>query len=152
MPTQVTFGHLATPPKTSVNLLVIDDAVIHSTIIARIGDKTGFKTKTAASYEEAVKQLREQAFDCITLDLGLGRHAGVEVLRHLATLGYKGTVIIISGAEKYVCDETVKIGRELKLNLCDPIQKPVDLKLLRELLIELKNKAYLNKLALLATS
>lgn len=147
----VTFGRLATPPKTSVSLLVIDDAVIHSTIIARIGDKTGFKTKTAASYEGAVKQLGEQSFDCITLDLGLGRHAGVEVLRHLATIGYKGTVVIISGAEKYVCDETVKIGRELKLNLCDPIQKPVDLKFLRELLIELKNKADLKKLALAAS-
>ena len=145
--TAATFGRLKPAPNAPVSLLVIDDAVIHSTIISRIGEKTGFQPKTAASYEEAVKQLGERSYDCITLDLGLGRHAGVEVLRHLATTGYKGPIIIISGAEKFICDETVKIGRELKLNLCDPIQKPVDLKFLRELLTQQKKKADLSKLA-----
>src|SRR5664280_2035548 len=65
----------------SNRLLVIDDANIHRMILCRIGEKVGFETTGAASYEEAAKLLRENEFDCITLDLSLGDRAGVEVLQ-----------------------------------------------------------------------
>ena len=132
MASTATFGRLAPAPTSwPASLLVVDDAVIHSTIIARIGDKTGFQTKTAASYEEAVKLLGENSFDCITLDLGLGRHAGVEVLRHLATLECKAPIIIISGSDPTIAQETAHFARSLKLNIRESVPKPVDLALLR---------------------
>lgn len=115
-------------------LLVIEDALIHSTIIGRIAGKIGFTTMTASSFEDACKVLSACQFDCITLDLGLGEHVGVEVLRYLSTIRCRAQIIIISGSEKTVFDEAVRIGKALDLNICEPVPKPIDLKALREML------------------
>ena len=42
------------------SLLVIEDALIHRTIISKIGDKVGFLTRTASSVEAAEALLRTQ--------------------------------------------------------------------------------------------
>ena len=55
----------------------------------------------AASYDEAAKLLRENQFDCITLDLSLGERAGVEVLHLLSVINSQAPIIIISGAERH---------------------------------------------------
>jgi DNA-binding NtrC family response regulator len=131
----------------SNRLLVIDDANIHRMILCRIGEKVGFETVGAASYDEAAKLLRESQFDCITLDLSLGERAGVEVLHLLSVINYQAPIIIISGAEHTVCEETLKIGKSLNLNLCTPVPKPVDLSALRELLVHIGQQVNLQKLA-----
>src|SRR5476651_210091 len=133
--------------KMSNRLLVIDDAGVHRTILCRIGEKAGFETVGAASYQEATKLLRESEFDCITLDLSLGERAGVEVLHLLSTIKFQAPIIIISGSKDIVREETVKIGKSLNLNLTTPVPKPVDLSVLRELLTRIGQKADLQKLA-----
>jgi DNA-binding response OmpR family regulator len=131
----------------SNRLLVIDDASIHRVILCRVGEKVGFESVGAASFEEAAKLLRESQFDCITLDLSLGDRAGVEVMHLLSVLKCQVPIIIISGSENTIRDETLKIGKSLNLNLCTPVPKPVDLAALRESLVLIGQKADLNKLA-----
>jgi len=75
--------------------------------------------------------VQESTFDCITLDLSLGPHAGVEMLRHLWVIGCKVPIIIISGCDEVVCSETLKVAESLKLNVWQSIPKPVDLAVLR---------------------
>jgi len=129
------------------SLLVIEDAVIHSTIISRIAEQTGFSTTTAQSFDAAAVLLRQRKFDCVTLDLGLGEHAGAEVFRVLSDVASKAPIVIISGSEQDVCDATVKIGKSLNLNIWGPIRKPVDLKALRLMLAKIKTEMRLEKLA-----
>jgi CheY-like chemotaxis protein len=131
----------------SNRLLVIDDANIHRMILCRIGEKVGFETTGAASYDEAAKLLRENEFDCITLDLSLGERAGVEVLHLLSVIKCQAPIIIISGSEDTVCEETFKIGKSLDLNLSTPVPKPVDLSVLREQLTRIGKQVNLQKLA-----
>lgn len=131
----------------SNRLLVIDDANIHRMILCRIGEKVGFETVGAASFDEAAKLLRENEFDCVTLDLSLGERAGVEVLHLLSVIKSQAPTIIISGAEHTVCEETLKIGKSLNLNLCTPVPKPVDLATLRESLAHIGQQVNLQKLA-----
>lgn len=131
----------------SNRLLVIDDSNIHRMILCRIGEKVGFETVGAASFDEAAKLLRENVFDCVTLDLSLGERAGVEVLHLLSMIKYQGPIIIISGSEDTVCEETVKIGKSLNLNLGTPVPKPVDLAVLREQLTRIGKQVKLQKLA-----
>jgi DNA-binding NtrC family response regulator len=131
----------------SNRLLVIDDSNIHRMILCRVGEKVGFETVGAASFAEAAKLLRESNFDCITLDLSLGDRAGVEVLHLLSVLKYEAPIIIISGSESVVCDETVRIGKSLDLNLYAPMPKPVDLAALRESLVRIGKQVNLRKLA-----
>jgi two-component system, chemotaxis family, chemotaxis protein CheY len=133
--------------KDPSSLLIIEDTLIHSTIIGRIADKVGFTVTTARSFEDACRALGAQQFDCITLDLGLGEHVGVDVLRHLSTIRCKARIIVISGSENDVCDETVRIGRALELNICESVPKPIDLKVLRETLAHIRMQSQLRKLA-----
>lgn len=129
------------------SLLIIEDAPIHSTIIAHIADRTGFATTIASCYEEACDLLQTRQFDCITLDLGLGAHVGAEVLNQLAKLRCMARIVIISGSERAICDETMQIGRSLGLNICEPVPKPIDLKALREMLEHIRTRSRLEKLA-----
>ena len=126
-------------------LLVIDDDHLHCMIICRIAAKAGFAALAAASYEEAAKLTQEATFDCITLDLSLGAHAGVEMLRHLWVLRCKAPIIIITGCDDAVCRETLRVGKSLNLNVWEPVPKPVDLAMLRcsleRLRAELENAA-----------
>ena len=112
-------------------LLVIDDANLHLSIVSRIATQAGFATTGASSVDEASKLLRQRTFDCITLDLSLGEHSGVEVLKLLAEMKCRTPIIVVSGSEDSVREETIKIGNFLDLNLCAPIPKPINLAILR---------------------
>ena len=112
-------------------LLVIDDANLHLSIVSRIATQAGFVTTGASSVDEASKLLRQRTFDCITLDLSLGEHSGVEVLKLLAEMKCRTPIIVVSGSEDSVREETIKIGNFLDLNLCAPIPKPINLAILR---------------------
>jgi CheY-like chemotaxis protein len=132
---------------THHSLLVIEDALIHRTIIAKIGDKVGFVTRSASSVEAAEALLRTHEFDAITLDLALGEHVGLEVLRLLAELKSRSPIIIISVSDDAVLEETCRIGRSLELNIWKPLRKPIDLRLLREMLEQIRLYSGLQKIA-----
>lgn len=132
---------------THHSLLVIEDALIHRTIISKIGDKVGFVTRSASSVEAAEALLRTHEFDAITLDLALGEHVGLEVLRLLAELKSRSPIIIISVSDDAVLEETCRIGRSLDLNIWKPLRKPIDLRLLREMLEQIKLSSGLQKTA-----
>lgn len=132
---------------THHSLLVIEDALIHRTIISKIGDKVGFVTRSASSVEAAEALLRTHEFDAITLDLALGEHVGLEVLHLLAELKSRSPIIIISVSDDAVLEETCRIGRSLDLNIWKPLRKPIDLRLLREMLEQIKLSSGLQKTA-----
>jgi two-component system, chemotaxis family, chemotaxis protein CheY len=119
-------------------LLVIDDDNLHRMIICRVAAKAGYLPAGAATYEEAAQLAQDNAFDCITLDLSLGEHAGVELLRHLWVVGCKATVIIISGCDDATCGDSKRIAESLKFKVWESIPKPVNLAVLRDSLERLK--------------
>jgi DNA-binding response OmpR family regulator len=115
-------------------LLVIEDTPLHLTILAKIAAQEGFTVTTADSFACASKLLGEIAFDCITLDLSLGERSGIEVLRLLSQMNCPTPIVVISGSEHSVREETLKMGKAFRLNLCEPVPKPIDLAALRILL------------------
>ncbi len=128
------------------SLLVIEDALIHSNIIGRIAGKAGFAATSARSYEEACAILNARQFDCITLDLGLGPHVGLDVLRYLAALRCAAQIVIVSQSDRDTCDDMVQLGRALDLNVHVFVQKPIDIGLLRDTLEHIRTRAVLQKL------
>lgn len=123
---------------TSRRLLVVDDDNLHRMIICRVAAKAGYYPAGAATYDEAIQLVQDNTYDCITLDLSLGPHAGVEMLRHLWVIGCKTPIVIISGCDDATCSESAKIAESLKLNVWESIAKPVDLAVLRDCLERLK--------------
>lgn len=128
-------------------LLVIDDATLHLSIVSKIATQAGFATTGASSVGEAAKLLRERTFDCITLDLSLGEHSGIEVLKLLAEMKCRTPVIVVSGSEDSVREETIRIGHFLDLNLCAPIPKPINLAILRGTLMQIADGIQKQRLA-----
>ncbi len=118
-------------PGAAPRLLVIDDDNLHRMVICRVAAKAGYAPAGAASYEEAARLVQESTFDCVTLDLSLGEHAGVEMLRHLWVIGCKAPIILVSGCDKLTCLESVKVAKSLNLNIWEAMPKPVDLGVLR---------------------
>ncbi|MGB7254211.1 MAG: response regulator [Xanthobacteraceae bacterium] len=142
MPGQPATTELNAEPVQSVKnpstVLIIEDMPVHGVIIGHIARKVGFVTTEAHSYEDACKIVDARQFDCITLDLGLGEHVGLDVLRYLSTIRCKAQIIVISQSDKDVCDDMVELGRALELNVCDCVPKPMDLDALRETFVRIR--------------
>jgi CheY-like chemotaxis protein len=116
-------------------LLVVDDDVIQRTIISRIGTQSGYATASAASFAEAAQLLAQQSFDCVTLDLSLGRDSGVLLLGKIAETSRAAPIIVISGAEEHIQLSTLKIAQSLGLQM-QFVTKPLKLAELRAVLMQ----------------
>jgi two-component system, chemotaxis family, chemotaxis protein CheY len=112
-------------------LLVIDDDYLHRKIICRVAAKAGYAPAGAATYDEAAKLALENAFDCISLDLSLGQHGGLEMLYYLRGIGCKAPIIIISGTDQATVNDTLRAAKSLNLDIRETVLKPVDLEMLR---------------------
>jgi CheY-like chemotaxis protein len=138
---QTTTKAIAKPDRSAKNpssLLIIEDEPIHSAVISSIAGRVGFTATKAHSYDAACQALGAGRFDCITLDLGLGEHIGVDMLRYLSSIHCSAQIIVISHSEKDVCDDVVELGRALDLNVCQSVLKPIDLETLRETLVHIQ--------------
>jgi DNA-binding response OmpR family regulator len=134
-------GPLAAPaaPSGALRLLVIDDDTLHRMVICRVAAKAGYLPAGAATYDEAAELTREVTFDCITLDMSLGSHTGMELLHHLRVIGSQTPIIVISGCDGVTCSETVQAAKSLDLNIWQSMPKPIDLALLRDWFERLKS-------------
>jgi CheY-like chemotaxis protein len=114
-------------------LLVVDDDVIQRTIISRVGTQMGYVTASAASFAEAAQLLVQQGFDCVTLDLSLGKDSGVLLLGKIAETNKLAPIIVISGTEPHIQLSTLKIAQSLGLQM-QFLTKPLKIADLRAVL------------------
>lgn len=125
--------------KNAPRLLVVDDDVSVCMLIEKLGEKAGFAVTRAVTFEEAATALTAHQFDCITLDLGIGKNSGVEVLKILGEMACTTPIIIISGSMRSMRDFVVGIGKTMRLEL-EQLGKPIDFALLRTKLTNIKTK------------
>jgi len=118
----------------SKELLVVEDAAVHLSILRKVAAQAGFDTTGVNSVDAASAILNQKRFDCVTLDLSLGERSGTEVLELLAKLKFRGPVIIISASDDDALQTTARIGGFLNLNVYPPFSKPINLPLLRQTL------------------
>lgn len=121
--------------------LVIDDDPVQRMTMSKVGSKAGYKVTTAATVEEAIKELNTHRFDAITLDLLLGGQNGILMLSEVARLNPDALLIVVSGASSAVRESTLRIAMDLKLNSAE-LPKPVDLTALRTLLANNRKAAH----------
>ena len=121
-------------------LLVIEDEPSICRLIEKLGEKAGFTATTANSFDDAVRLLGANEFDCITLDLLIGKKTGVAVLQCLAEMGCRAPIIVISGSLQPGRDLAKAVGNILKLNLLEPLAKPIDFTALRTTLARVKQQ------------
>lgn len=86
--------------------------------------------------EEAAARLAEapDGFGLVFCDLRMPGMDGVEFVRHLAGMGYRGGLVLISGAEPRVLQAVEQLARAQGLEVLGRLSKPVAPAALRELL------------------
>lgn len=118
-------------------LLLIDDEPALADYLANAATACGFEpivTDRDDKFREAFLELRPEM---VALDLGMPVD-GVELTRFLADEGYRGPVLIVSGFDRRVLESAFRLGEALGLQMVGPLEKPVRLEVLEELLGKLK--------------
>ncbi len=124
------------PEGSMGRLLVVDDDLVQRTIIGKIGTRLGYDTVIASTFEMASELLQREAFDIMTLDLSLGEHDGVELLRLVADCKlYAMPIVIISGCEERILNSTKRVAEGLDLSLTRCLTKPLNIDNLRDALL-----------------
>jgi CheY-like chemotaxis protein len=88
-------------------LIIEDDEVQRNTLVELIGDRD-VQITAVGSGEEALEQLKQKAFDCIVLDLGLHDMSGLQVLERMRSdkAMSQVPVIIYTGKELTKAEES----------------------------------------------
>ena len=122
-------------------LLIIDDEPLMARFVADAADDAGFETIVTHDDEEFRNIVRQAPPHAISLDLGMPKADGIELLRFLGEAQFSGPVMVISGFDRRVIQTASRLGRELGLDMHGPVEKPARLALLAETLNEMKPKA-----------
>lgn len=118
-------------------LLLIDDEPALADYLANAAKACGYEpivTDRDDNFREAFLELRPEM---VALDLGMPVD-GVELTRFLADEGYRGPVLIVSGFDRRVLESAFRLGEALGLQMAGPLEKPVRLDVLEDLLGKLK--------------
>ncbi len=100
-------------------ILIVDDEAFIRENLERILAGDGYRPFSTESGEEALRLVEEEEIDLVLLDLNLGPHSGLDVLKKLREIDPDVLVIIITGYG------TVESAVEaLKMGAYDYIKKP----------------------------
>ena len=118
-------------------LLLIDDEPALAEYLANAVRTCGFEPVVTERDDEFRQCCLDIRPEMVALDLGMPVD-GVELTRFLADEGYRGPVLIVSGFDRRVLESAFRLGEALGLQMAGPLEKPVRLDVLEQLLCKLK--------------
>ena len=118
-------------------LLLIDDEPALAEFVANAARECGFEPTVTSNDTSFRNQFRASRPDAVALDLGMPVD-GVELLRFMADEDFEGPVLIISGFDRRVLESAFRLGAAQGLKMVGPLEKPVRLEELEDLLRKLK--------------
>jgi DNA-binding response OmpR family regulator len=122
-------------------LLLIDDEPALADYMAAAARIAGYDPTIAADQVSFARAFEAAVPDVVVLDLGMPKTDGVEYLRYLADRSFAGPVLIVSGFDRRVLESAFRLGTELGLRMAGPLEKPVRLDDLENLLLSLRTGA-----------
>ena len=119
-------------------LLLIDDEPALAEYLANAARTSGFEAVITERDDEFRDAFIAKRPEMVALDLGMPGMDGVELTRFLAEHDYRGPVLIVSGFDRRVLESAFRLGEALGLNMAGPVEKPVRIDELEDLLSRLK--------------
>lgn len=119
-------------------LLLIDDEPALADFLANAARECGFEPVVTSDDTEFRDTFRANKPDMVALDLGMPGMDGVELLRFLAEEGYRSPVLIVSGFDRRVLESAFRLGEAIGLNMAGPVEKPVRLEAIEQVLNQLR--------------
>jgi DNA-binding response OmpR family regulator len=119
-------------------LLLIDDEPALAEYLANAARNCGFEPIVTERDDEFREAFIAKRPEMVALDLGMPGMDGVELTRFLADQDYRGPVLIVSGFDRRVLESAFRLGEALGLNMAGPVEKPVRIDELEEMLSKLR--------------
>lgn len=88
---------MTTTDVTARSVLVVDDDDKLSALLVRSLERAGYSCLSAGSGDQALWAVSAHAPDALVLDVMIPHPSGVEVCRHLRSVGYEGAIVVMSG-------------------------------------------------------
>ena len=111
-----------TPEKTTLRVLLVDDEIGFTDILAKRLGKRGMKVTAAYTGSAAVKAIRKSDFDVAVLDLKMEDMDGIEVLKIFKKAYPEMAVIMLTG---HGSEQAAKDG--IEQGAFDYLTKPCEL-------------------------
>ena len=122
-------------PSAPKTVFVLDDEESVLYFLRKILDDSGLAATTFSDVPAFEAALSERRPDFVMLDLALHADDGIGVLRHLASVGYRGRIVVMSGIDDRVLEAAARFGVESGLDMAGRLQKPFDIPRLKAFLI-----------------
>jgi len=120
---------------TEEKVLIVDDEVEFTEVLAARMESRGMAVDTAASGREALEKAKDKSYDAIILDLSMPEMDGMEALKHLLTENPDLQIIVLTGYA------SIEKGVEaIKLGAMEFLKKPTELQELVEQIQRAKDK------------
>lgn len=123
-----------------MNIAVIDDSramlVVIKTMLAELGFNN-VSTSTSATKALKIISKEPSRYDVVLTDLNMPEMDGMELIRQLGEISYKGGVIIVSGMDARVVDLANDIAKQHQVCLLGSLNKPVDPEDLHHILMKM---------------
>jgi EAL domain-containing protein (putative c-di-GMP-specific phosphodiesterase class I) len=114
--------------------LIVDDELSIQSFLAIILTKAKVANSACSTVSEMVQSFSDHKPDLIFLDAALEGCDAVDALRRLGSIGYSGTVQLVSGRAPDVLEELRQMGNEYGLRMRAPLQKPFSVSQVRQIL------------------
>jgi EAL domain-containing protein (putative c-di-GMP-specific phosphodiesterase class I) len=114
-------------------LLVLDDDPDMCAFVVSAATSVGYQATSSTDFDGFAASLTRDT-SVVVLDLVMPEVDGIQVLRYLSSQNYASDVILISGYDKKVLKVAGQLAEALGLKLRASVQKPVNLKSLKEIL------------------
>jgi len=120
-------------------LIVDDDPFVIKLLTRQLASLgvTGIEGHADSSAALAAIADNLAAITLLFCDLQMPGVDGIEIVRHLASLGYRGGLVLISGEDARILNSASELARVLKLNVLTALQKPVTVAHLGDVLTKL---------------
>ena len=117
---------------SDIKLLLVDDEVGFTDVLAKRLSRRGFRVATASSGEKAIPMLRDERFDIAVLDLKLDGMDGEDILKVFKLMAPDMPALMLTG---HGCE--MALAACMKLGAADYLSKPVELEQLIEKIKEI---------------
>jgi EAL domain-containing protein (putative c-di-GMP-specific phosphodiesterase class I)/ActR/RegA family two-component response regulator len=121
----------------SMKTLLIDDDPFALKLLARQLELLGCVAVTQCERAQdalALLEAKVDAFGLVFCDLQMPDIDGVEFVRHLSRIGYRGKLVLVSGEDGRILQTAQKLARAHRLDIVAALAKPVSNEQLRKVL------------------
>jgi CheY-like chemotaxis protein len=106
-------------------LLIVEDQSLLAEYMADVAEEGGWRVGIAGSVRAFDRKFTTVHPDVLVLDLGLPDGDGVELLRRLSEVQYKGSILIVSSYDDDILETCQHLAEQLQIHVAGRARKPI---------------------------